>query len=103
MKHKFQDPHLKQLVKRLVELDLAKSTVAEDEGHFAIRKYETVAERASDYGVVFNLTSLAEVTDAANKESMRQNKPVGHLKGKLVHHPKVLDAVFATLNASERV
>lgn len=100
MKHKFQDPHLKQLAKRLVELDIANSN---DDDQLSLRKYETIASRASDYGVVFSEEALASLTDTANKESMRRNKPVGSLNGKLVHHPKVLDAVFETLTASERV
>ena len=99
MKHKFQNPHLKALAKRLVALDTANS----NDDHFAARKYETVASRASDFGVVFSDEALAGMTDAANKESIRRNKPVGYLNGKLVHHPKVLDAVFETLTMPERV
>jgi hypothetical protein len=95
MKHKFQNPHLKALAKRLVELDNTQATMVRDA--CSNKKYRTIADRASDYGVVFSNEALTSLTDTANKESIRQGKPVGDYHGANIYHPKVLDAVFAKL------
>lgn len=109
MKHKFQNPHLKALAKRLVALDTEQSARSSADEHcvapdYTHRKYRTIADRASDYGVVFSKEALASLNDTAMKESARLSKPVGEdADGANVYHPKVLGAVFAPLLASERV
>lgn len=88
MKHKFQDPHLKQLVKRLVELDCPK-----------VRKFRTIKDVASDFGVSFCDQSLANLNDDAAKESVKLGKPVKQIDGVIAYHPRVLAAVFSPLMA----
>ena len=99
MKHKFQDPMLKQVARFLIELDTSKSP----DSQYAIPECETLTSRTSDYGVVLNEEFLASLTDIANKESVRRGKPVGILGGELAYHPEVLDAVLEPLLTSERV
>lgn len=88
MKHKFQDPHLRKLAKRLVELDGPKA-----------RKYRTVADTASDFGIVFTGAALDYLNDEADKESARQGKPVKEADGAKVYHPKVLETVLTMVIA----
>ena len=62
VKHKFQNPTIKRIVRHLIEMDKS--------------EFQTVKEFMEDIGVVMEPTSYARFVDLAMRESARQDVPV---------------------------
>lgn len=120
MKHKFQNPLLKHIVRELIRLDLEETQdkfakpdagIVQGNAEAACKgcndckccgtegttEYLSVREYAEEFSITLGTGALTEMTNAAMKESVRQKQGVGEANGALIFHPDVLAKVFGPL------
>ena len=81
MQHKFQDPYLEQLAKRLVTLDTAAKPRP---------KFQTVKAYFKDHGIDLDRSAKDALVDRAQREATRRGMPEAGYGRKTVFHPVVL-------------